>query len=49
MFLHNHITEILGLNQIRTVCDPEYERYISLYGYYRTRRYYINEDDVHDN
>ena len=49
VLVHNFRTEIVGLNQIRTVFDPEYERYISLYGYDRIRRYYFNEDDVYDN
>ena len=42
-------SSIAGLNQIRTVFDPDYERYISLYGYDRIQRYYFNEDDVYDN
>ncbi len=49
VYIHNFRTEIMGLNQIRTVFDPEYERYISLCGYDRIRRYYFNEDDVEDN
>ena len=49
VLVHNFRTEIVGLNQIRTVFDPEYERYISLYGYDRIRRYYFNEDDVYNN
>jgi hypothetical protein len=47
--VHNFRTKIVGLNQIRTVFDPEYERYILLRGYDRIRRYYFNEDDVEDN
>jgi hypothetical protein len=39
----------VGSNQIRVVFDPEYERYISLHGYDRIRRYYFNEDDVYEN
>jgi hypothetical protein len=46
VLVQNFRTESVGLNQIRTVFDPEYERYISLYGYDRIRRYYFNEDDV---
>jgi hypothetical protein len=42
VLVHNFRTEIVGINQIRTVFDPEYERYISLYGYDRIRRYYFN-------
>ena len=48
VLIHNFRTEIVGLNQIRTVFDPEYERYISLHGYDRIRRYYFNNDDVYD-
>ena len=48
VFIHNFRTEIVGLNQIRTIFDPEYERYISLHGYDRIRRYYFNNDDVFD-
>jgi hypothetical protein len=49
VLVQNFRTEIVGLNQIRTVFDPEYERCISLYGYDRIQRYYFNEDDVYDN
>ena len=49
VLFHNFRTEIAGLNQIRTVFNPEYERYISLHGYERIRRYYFNEDGVNDN
>jgi hypothetical protein len=35
VLVHNFRTEIVGLNQIRTVFYLEYERYISLYGYDR--------------
>jgi hypothetical protein len=38
--------ETVGLNQIKTVFDPYCERYISLSGYDRIRRYYFNKDDV---
>jgi len=46
VLIHNFRTEIVGLNQINTVFDPEYEMYISLNGYDRIRRYYFNEDDI---
>jgi len=46
--IHNFRTEIVGLNQIRTVFDPEYERYISLRGYDRICRYYFSHDDIYD-
>jgi len=45
---HNFRAETVGLNQIRTVFDPEYERYISFHGYDRIQRYYFNNDDVYD-
>jgi hypothetical protein len=48
VLVHTFRTEIVGLNQIRTLFGPKYERYISLYGYDRIRRYYFNEDDVED-
>jgi hypothetical protein len=48
VLIHNFRTEIVGLNQIRTVFDPEYERYIALHGYDRIHRYYFNNDDVYD-
>jgi hypothetical protein len=38
IFVHNFRTEIVGLNQIKTVFDPEYERYISQRGYDGIRR-----------
>jgi len=48
VFVHNFRTDIVGLNQIKTVFDPQYEMYISLRGYDRIRRYYFNEDDFDD-
>ena len=48
VLVHNFRTEIVGLNQIRTVFDPEYERCISLHGFDRIRRFYFNNDDVYD-
>jgi len=39
VLIHKFKTEIVGLNQINTVFDPEYEIYISLNGYDRIRRY----------
>jgi hypothetical protein len=49
VLIHNFRTEIVGLYLIRTVFDPEYERYNSLHGFDRSRRYYFNEDDAYDN
>ncbi len=37
VFVHNFRTKMVGLNQIGTVFDPEYERPISLRGYDRIR------------
>jgi hypothetical protein len=36
---------LVGSNQIKTVFDPEYERYINLEGYDRIRQYYLRPDD----
>ncbi len=44
--LNKFRTELVGLNQIKTVFDPQYEMYISLMGYDRIQRHYFNEDDV---
>jgi hypothetical protein len=46
VLIHNFKTKNVGLNQIRTVFDPEYERYISLHGYDRIRRCYFQEDNI---
>ena len=46
VLIHNFRTEIVGLNEINTVFDPEYEMYRSLTGYNRIRRFYFNEDDI---
>ena len=45
ILFHNFRTEIVGLNQINTLFDPEYEMCITLTGYDRIRRFYFNEDD----
>ena len=45
VLIHNFRTEIVGLNQINTVFDPEYQMYISLTGYNGIRRFHFNEDD----
>ena len=52
VLVHNFRTELVGSNQIKTVFDPEYERYINIEGYDRISRYYLNTDDsdtVNDN
>ena len=33
ILIHNFRTDIVGSNQIKTVFDPEYKRYINLDGY----------------
>ena len=45
VLVHNFRTELVGSNQIKTVFDPEYERYINIEGYDRISRYYLNTDD----
>ncbi len=45
ILIHNFRTEIVGLNQIKTVFDPEYEQYINAQEYDRTRQYYLHPDD----
>ena len=41
ILLHNFRLEKVGLNQIATVFNPEYEQCINLYGYDRFRRYFL--------
>ncbi len=45
VLIHNFRTELVGLNQIATVFDPEYERYINLSGYDCIKRFYFNDED----
>ena len=45
ILIHNFRTEILGLNQIKTVFDSEYKKDINLEGYDRIRQYYLRPDD----
>ena len=40
ILLHNFRTEIVGLNQIATVFNPQYEQYINLDTYDRIQRYF---------
>eukprot|EP00804_Cyclotella_cryptica_P016741 CCRYP_002055-RA/>CCRYP_002055-RA protein AED:0.07 eAED:0.07 QI:0/-1/0/1/-1/1/1/0/232 len=42
---HNFRTDIVGRNQIKTVFDPEYERYVKLEGYDRIGQYYLQPGD----
>lgn len=44
VLLHNFRTEYVGLNQIATVFNEEYEQYINIAGYDRIARYF-NQDD----
>ena len=45
VLIHNVCTELVGSNQIKTVFDPEYERYVNLEGYDRISQYYLHPDD----
>ena len=45
ILIHNFKTEIVGLNQIKTVFDPEYEQCINLEGYDRISQYYRRPED----
>lgn len=40
ILLHNFRTDIVGLNQIKTVFEPEYEHYLNVSGYDRIKRYF---------
>jgi hypothetical protein len=44
LYLHNFRTDLIGLNQIATVFNPEYEQYINVEGYDRIGRYFLNND-----
>jgi hypothetical protein len=41
MLLHNFRTHFVGLNQIATVFNPEYEQYTNLENYDRIRNYFL--------
>jgi hypothetical protein len=45
LLLHNFRTTLVGLNQIATVFNPEYEQYQNLDTYDLIRRYYFNEEE----
>jgi hypothetical protein len=45
VLIHNFRTDIVGCNQIKTVFDPEYERFITLDGYDRISNYYLQPED----
>jgi hypothetical protein len=42
---HNYRTELVGSNQIKTVFDPEYQQIISIEGYDRIHKYYLQPED----
>ena len=42
---HNFRMDIVGCNQIKTVFDPEYKRYVNLEGYDRIGQYYLWPED----
>ncbi len=44
VLIHNFCTELVGLNQIKTVFDHEYERYVNIAEYDRINRYYMHPD-----
>ena len=45
VLIHNFHAELIGSNQIKTVFDPEYERYINLEGYDHIGQYYLRPED----
>jgi hypothetical protein len=46
VLIHNCCTDIVGSNQIKTMFDPEYERFITLDGYDRISHYYLQPEDL---
>ena len=46
VLLHNLRTDLMGVNQIATVFNPEYEQYINIDGYDRIARYFYNDDSA---
>mgnify|MGYP006205063927 FL=1 len=45
VLIHNFCTDIVGSNQIKTVFDPEYKRFITLDGYDPISNYYLQQED----
>ena len=45
ILIHNFRTDIVGCNQIKTVFDSEYKRYINLDGYDCISQYYLRPED----
>jgi hypothetical protein len=46
VLIHNFRTVLVGLNQISTVFDPEYKRYINLSSYDRIKKFCFQNDDI---
>ena len=49
ILIHNFCTNMVGSNWIKTVFDPEYERFITLDGYDRISSYYLQPEDFESN
>ena len=47
ILIHNFRTDLVGSNQIKTVFDPEYEKYINLDGYDCISQYYLQPEDFY--
>jgi hypothetical protein len=45
ILLHNFRTDVVGLNQIATVFNVEYESYLNIRNYDRIAQYYENVED----
>ena len=45
VLIYNFRTYIVGYNQIKTVFDPEYGRFITLDGYDSISNYYLQPED----
>jgi hypothetical protein len=45
ILLHNFRTDVVGLNQIATVFNLEYETYLNVRNYDRIAQYYENVED----
>ena len=43
--MHNYCTHLAGINQIKTVFDPEYERSVAIEGHNKIYQYYFQEGD----
>ena len=49
VLIHNFCTDIVGSNQITTMFDPEYERFITFDGYDHISNYYLQPEDFESN